>query len=145
MIELRPALPQHLPLLHAMEQEVDAAPCILATTIEQHRQAYARDKIKYLCIYAQDVILGFFIVAVDADDKRIELRRIVVANEGQGIGRQAPLALEDWWLKAAGKRRIWLDVFTFNQRGRRLYAALGHRCFDQQYFQARNCYSSKNR
>lgn len=137
MIELCPAAPQQLPLLHAMEQDVDTAPYILATTIEQHRQAFARDEITYLCICARDSILGFLILALDADDESIELRRIVVANKGQGIGREALLALENWCLQVAKKRRIWLDVFTFNQRGRRLYAALGYRRFDQQEFRGK--------
>jgi len=131
MIELNYASAEHLPLFHAMEQDADTSPYILPTTLEQHRQTFDRDDIIYLSIDDNGKLAGYFILALDADGSSIELRRIVIASKGQGTGQAALRAVETWCLEKPGRRRVWLDVFDFNARGRHVYSSLGYRLFDQ--------------
>lgn len=120
-----------------MEQDVDTAPYILPTTLQQHRQALARDDTIYLSINDNGVLSGYFILVLDADGSSIELRRIVIANRGRGTGQRAMRALETWCLETLQRRRIWLDVFDFNTRGRHVYSKLGYDRFDQRDYQGK--------
>ena len=46
-------------------------------------------------------------------------------------------ALETWCLETLRRKRIWLDVFDFNARGRHVYSGLGYRQFDQSDYRGR--------
>lgn len=137
MIELNHASEEQLPLFHQMEQDADTAPYILPTTLEQHRRAFARDDVIYLSINDNGVVNGYFILALDADGSSIELRRIVIANRGRGTGQAAMRALETWCREKLQRRRIWLDAFDFNARGRHVYSKLGYNQFDQRDYQGK--------
>ena len=137
MIELKIASSKQLPLFHAMEQDADTSPYILPTTLEQHQQAFDHDDIIYLSIYENGEVAGYFILALDADGSSVELRRIVVARKGRGTGSSAIGALETFCRDRLKRKRIWLDVFDFNARGRQVYTRLGYRPFDQQDFEGK--------
>lgn len=145
MIELRPARNSELPLFHALEQDPDTAPYILETTLRQHREAFARDDITYLSIGEHGRFAGYLILARDADGISIELRRIVVAERGKGTGKRAMRAVEPYCREVMRRQRIWLDVFDFNRRGRRVYQDLGYRQFDESEFEGKRLlYFEKN-
>lgn len=137
MIELRRARLSQLVLFSDMEQDADTSPYILPTTLDEHRRAFERDDIIYLSINAHDQAGGFIILALDADPRSVELRRIVVADKGRGTGTGALAALEDYCRQRLRRERIWLDVFEFNRRGRRVYSGLGYRQFDQREFEGK--------
>ena len=137
MIELDHASTEQLPLFHAMEQDVDTAPYILPTTLEQHQQALACEDIIYLSINDDGILRGYFILALDADGSSVELRRIVIARRGIGTGQRSMRALETWCLEELRRRRVWLDVFDFNARGRHVYSKLGYEQFDQRDYQGK--------
>lgn len=135
MIELRRAQLSQLPLFSEMEEDADTSPYILPTTLDQHRRAFALDDIIYLTIYRDDEAGGFIILSLDSDARSVELRRIVVADKGRGTGPRAIAALEDYCRQRLQRDRIWLDVFDFNRRGRRVYSGLGYSQFDQREFE----------
>ncbi len=135
MIELRRAKLSQLSLFSEMEQNEDTAPYILPTTLDQHRSAFILGDIIYLSIYTHDEPGGFIILALDADARSVELRRIVVAEKGRGTGQQAIAALEIYCLQRLQRERIWLDVFDFNRRGQQVYSGLGYHQFDQSEFE----------
>ena len=60
----------------------------------------------------------------------VEFRRIVVSCRGIGIGQAAIPAMEVYCREQLHCRRIWLDVFDSNPRGRHIYQKLGYRLFD---------------
>lgn len=134
MLQLRQAELSQLALFSVMEQDPDSSPYILPTTLEQHRQNFARDEIIYLAICSAADTRGFIMLALDPDGFSLELRRIVVADKGRGTGRQAIATLENYCRQHLQRRRIWLDVFEFNQRARQVYSGLGYRQFDQGEF-----------
>lgn len=140
MIELRRAQLSQLPLFCEMEQDADTSPYILPTTLDQHRQAFALADIIYLTIYRDVEAAGFIILALDADARSVELRRIVVAEKSQGTGQAAITALEDYCRQRLQRDRIWLDVFDFNRRGRRVYSGLGYSQFDQREFDGKQLF-----
>jgi len=137
MIELRRARLSQLTQFSEMEQHADTSPYILPTTLDEHRRAFARDDIIYLSINAHDETSGFIILALDADTRSVELRRIVVADKDRGTGTGALAALENYCRQRLQRERIWLDVFEFNRRGRRVYTGLGYRQFDQREFEGK--------
>lgn len=137
MVELEPANPAQMPLFSSLEQDPDTAPYILPTTLEQHRQDFAREDIVYLSIYEDGDLGGYMILALDPDGVSVEFRRIVVAHKNRGTGQQAIPAMEAYCRDRLRRSRVWLDVYDFNQRGRHLYARLGYRLFDQQAFQGK--------
>lgn len=136
-IDLSYASEDQLSLFHALEQDEETAPYILPTTLEQHRQAFAREEIIYLSIQNGATLAGYFILALDSDGSSVELRRIVVGDKGRGTGQAAMRALETWCLENLRRRRIWLDVFDFNSRGRHVYSSLGYRFFEQRDFEGK--------
>jgi RimJ/RimL family protein N-acetyltransferase len=81
------------------------------------------------------------ILVLEADLHSVELRRIVVANKGLGIGQTAMSALQEYCSKTLQRGRIWLDVYVFNQRGnqrgRHAYEKLGYQLFKRGEFDSR--------
>lgn len=142
MIEVIESESNELHRFSDMERDADVAPNILPYAVEQHVEEYNRSDIVYLSIYANKVLAGFFILALDPDQSSVEFRRIVVASRENGIGQQAILKMEAYCREHLKRDRVWLDVFTFNQRGRHVYAKLGYRLFDQRDYQGQTllCY-----
>ena len=114
-----------------METAPDTGEYILAYDAARHRAEFERDDIVYLSICRQKELVGFFILALDPDPDSVELRRIVVAERGQGIAQAAIPLMENYCRDVLGRGRVWLDVFDFNQRGRHVYEKLGYRYFDR--------------
>ena len=109
-----------------MERSEDTLEFIIPYDLERHKQEMSKPEIIYLSIVNEDRLLGFIILAVEPDTKRVEFRRIVVSSKGKGIGQAAIKEMEQFCLKKLGCRRIWLDVFESNKRGRHVYEKLGY-------------------
>ncbi len=137
MLTLRAATTDELPLFHAMEQDADTSPYILKTSLEQHGRAHACGDIVYLAILDRGELAGYFILALDDDGHSVELRRIVIADKGRGVGQRAMRALEPFCRDRLQRERIWLDVYDFNHRGRHVYESLGYQRFDQKDFEGK--------
>ena len=130
-IRLRASEESELADFVLMEQDADTAPHILPTSLQQHRQQFAREDILYLTIERGSESCGYFILALETDGCSVEFRRIVVAPRGAGIGQRAIPAMEAWCRDRLGRQRIWLDVFDTNPRGQHVYEKLGYRRFDE--------------
>lgn len=129
-MQLREARRAELDDFVEMERQADTAGFILPAALAEHQAAFDRDEIVYLSIIVDRALAGFILLAVDDDATSIELRRIVVRDKNRGIGQQAIRQLDDWCRGLPQIRRIWLDVFEFNARGRHVYEKLGYRHFD---------------
>ncbi len=139
-IRLRATRMSELAGFTALEQDPEAAAYILPTTLQQHQAQFERDDIVYLTIECDGKACGYFILALEADGHSVEFRRIVVAPRGSGIGQRAIPVMETWCRDRLGRRRIWLDVFDNNHRGRHLYEKLGYRRFDETPWEDRILY-----
>ena len=131
MVEIKKAQIADLPLFVQMERAIDTSAFIIPYTYAEHCQNIANPNFVYLCILADGVLVGFFILVLDADGVSVEFRRIVVSTKGQGIGQSAIKQMEQFCRTVLGRSRIWLDVFEFNQRGRYIYEKRGYQRFGE--------------
>ncbi|MFK7809597.1 MAG: GNAT family N-acetyltransferase [Saprospiraceae bacterium] len=95
---------------------------------EEHKSNFANEDIDYLVIRAQNDkrFIGYIILAgKNNSSNKIELRRIALLERGKGYGRKAIQWVKDYVFKDLGKNRLELDVFDFNEIGRKLYLSEG--------------------
>jgi RimJ/RimL family protein N-acetyltransferase len=124
---LRPALPSDVPRIVALERMAVARPFVGQWTEERHLAALTGGDARYFVNEAESMELQAYAIlrGLMEDSGSIELKRIVVATPGRGLGRRIleeliRIAFED--LKA---HRLFLDVFEDNRRARHLYESLG--------------------
>ena len=71
-------------------------------------------------------MVGFIILAItEKEAESIEFRRIAIRDKGKGYGRETIRWIKDWAFNKMGAHRLWLDVFTDNDRARALYRSEG--------------------
>jgi diamine N-acetyltransferase len=125
-MRLRAAGTADLDLVLAAEADPDAAPYIIRWSRERHAEALADPDQAQMIVEADDGPIGFVLLAGLAGGHRnVELRRIVIAPRGRGLGRRALALVLDHAFGTLGAHRVWLDVKVHNERARRAYAAAG--------------------
>ncbi len=126
VIAIRETTPVDLDFVLEHEYSAAAVPYIGLWTREQHLEAIASPSIDHLVITADGEPVGYAIyLDLDHPHGSIQLKRIVVARRGEGIGRAAMELLVDRGFTAHGAHRVWLDVVTSNRAARRVYERLG--------------------
>jgi RimJ/RimL family protein N-acetyltransferase len=130
IVQVERADERDLPLFERMEQDPDTRGFITPYSLDTHATNFAKADVVYLRILADGRLAGFFILVLDPDGRSVEFRRVVVAAKGAGIGQLAIQRMEEFCREEMGRRRIWLDVFEHNARGRHVYEKLGYRRFD---------------
>jgi len=128
MFELKPSITEEIRSFVKMESSIDTTEHIIPYSSEKHATEMQCDDVVYLSIYQHDQLSGFMILATDVADS-VELRWIVIAEKGQGLGQKALHQLEDYCTQTLGCPRIWLDVFESNTRGQYIYQKLGYTPF----------------
>ncbi len=69
---------------------------------------------------------GFVILQPLADPHEgTKIKRIAVTSPGAGFGRRLLHAVFDWVFTNTSSDRLWLDVFTHNERARHVYRVVG--------------------
>jgi diamine N-acetyltransferase len=92
----------------------------------QHRAALADGRHTYFIARLASRDIGFAIVRDWASSERVAcVKRIAVANPGQGHGKMFLASLVDCIFADTDAHRIWLGVFPENDRARRAYEAVG--------------------
>lgn len=130
MISLSESRPDELQQFCELDQHPDAREHIITISLQQHQQAFEATDIVYLSIYRDNNLVGYFMLAREADPGNIEFRRIVIIDKDTGIGQAAIPAMEAYCRDQLGCQRIWLDVFESNARGRHVYDKLGYHLFN---------------
>jgi RimJ/RimL family protein N-acetyltransferase len=129
MIELRKSVESEINTIMEFENSADVSEFIVPTTLEKHRTDMLKPEITYLSIVDEDSLLGYIILAIEDDLTSIEFRRIVIDSKGQGVGQVAIREMEHYCKNNLKAKRIWLDVFDANKRGKHIYNKLGYRQF----------------
>ena len=120
----------HLGRVCSMEQDEDTSPYILATPMQAHLEQLDDPSVTYKSILRADgAMVGFVVLKLDPDGRSVELARIVVASKGLSYGSRAMSLVERVCRDQLRRSRIWLDVFEFNHRARRLYEKCGYSRF----------------
>ena len=125
-VRLRPTLQEDLDFVLRLEADPDTAPFIHAWPIEEHRAAITDPGVAHWIIedVEQSTPVGFVILR-GLETEVIELRRIAISDKGRGYGTHAMRLVKEVVLGEMGARRIWLDVYDFNDRARSIYEAEG--------------------
>jgi len=127
LIHMRTALPEDIDYIVALEQDVENAPFIKHWPPARHLAALQDDDQWHLIIEnTTGKPIGFVMLAgLQNKSGSIELRRIAIADKGQGYGRAALRMLKRYAFLERRCHRLWLDVKESNMRARNLYKSEG--------------------
>ncbi|WP_134683072.1 GDP-mannose pyrophosphatase NudK [Brevibacillus migulae] len=112
----------------ALEAEEENRRFIIPWDREKHERSLHEGDIAHLIIedQQQNRPVGFCILAgLDNPNQSMELMRMVVAEKGRGVGREALRLIKKWVFTERRANRLWLDVKVDNVRAKSLYASEG--------------------
>jgi len=124
---LRPATTGDIPRIAALERIPAFRNFIGQWSEGRHLATLASAEARY---YVSDSISGdlqafALLRGLEEASRSIELKRIVVATPGQGLGRRIVRALMSIVFDDLHAHRLYLDVYEDNARARHLYESLG--------------------
>lgn len=124
---LRPAVSADIPHIVALERTPLARNFVGQWTEERHRAALTGDDARYLVSdSASGEVAAYAILRGLAETSgAIELKRLVVAVPGRGLGRKILEELIAIAFEEIRAHRFFLDVYEDNARARHLYENLG--------------------
>ena len=128
-LELRPAAVADVDFILAAERGPGYERLTAQWSREHHEAALERTDTRYLVAQRQDQALEGFVILQPFNDlhEGAKLRRIAVTRPGEGFGRALLVATIDWVFATTDNERLWLDVFTHNERARHVYRSAGLR------------------
>lgn len=93
----------------------------------EHRAALALPDTRYLIGSSNGADPEGFAILERLNDvhEGVKLKRIAVARPGQGFGQPFLGSIQRWVFEQTGAERLWLDVFTYNERARHVYRKAG--------------------
>ncbi|MDE3199635.1 MAG: GNAT family N-acetyltransferase [Acidobacteriota bacterium] len=94
---------------------------------ERHRATLAGADARYYVAYEEDGAPAAYVIlrGLAETSGSLDLKRIVVAQPGKGLGRQILNEILHIAFDELGAHRLFLDVFDDNARARHLYESLG--------------------
>jgi diamine N-acetyltransferase len=124
---IRSSLPTDLPRIVALERAPMASEFVGQWSDERHLATMADgDALYYVNETAQGELQAYAILrGLKEDSGSIELKRIVVAVPGRGLGRRILEELIRIAFVELKAHRLFLDVYEDNRRARHLYESLG--------------------
>lgn len=125
-VELVPTTEADLNFVIAAEQAPGTVEFIIPWERERHRAALTDPDIAHLTVWLEQRRVGFVLLAgLSSPHRNIEFRRIVVGEQGLGIGRRVIHAVQKLAFAELDAHRLWLDVKEHNRRARHLYGSEG--------------------
>lgn len=126
---LRLAGPDDVDFVMATERSPGYDVLTARWTREQHLAALGRDGTRYLVGGSPPVEREGFAILENVNDPHegAKLKRIAVQHPGTGFGRPFLDAVIRWVFDMTPADRLWLDVFTYNERARHVYRRAGMR------------------
>ena len=91
---------------------------------QQHIDAINNDDIAHLVVEEKGSgkNVGYLLIfGLTNKHYSIEFKRLVISEKGKGFGRQTIRAIKKAAFEKLNAHRLWLDVFTFNERAYQLY------------------------
>ncbi len=98
-------------------------------SLKQFDDEFDDEALVYMCVKQDEQLAGYILLALK-DEKKLQLKRIVIDQEHLGIGLLV-LQKVEVYAKKLGKNNIWLDVYADNKRASKLYEKAGFRCYDK--------------
>ena len=123
---LIPATPADIPAILALERGPGFETLVGRWSQAQHEAVMARAGSLYLLWKPDGDSLGFALIQnLDSPHDSAYLKRIAVAEPGQGVGGRLLEALADWLFGSTRINRFSLHVFPENERAVRAYRRTG--------------------
>jgi len=127
-LALRPTRREDLDCVIALERDGENAPYIRQWSLEQHQAALDDPNISHQIVETVNGkhMMGYLILIGCVDpDRSLQLKRIVIAHKGYGLGRQAIRLVKAHAFGALRCHRLWLEVTENNNRAHGLYESEG--------------------
>jgi diamine N-acetyltransferase len=127
-VRLRPTMQSDLAFVLSLENDERNLPFITPWERTQHEAAIRFPDFRHFIIEAGAGLdaAGFLIlIGCRSRHQSLELKRMVVQNQGTGIGRAALRVAKKVSFDELKAHRLWLDVKTHNTRARALYDSEG--------------------
>jgi GNAT superfamily N-acetyltransferase len=126
-VALRVATPADIDFVVATERLPGYEQLTARWTPAEHAAALVRPDTRYLVAGRPAGELEGFAILQPLNDvhEGTKLKRIAVTHPGTGFGQPFLAALLDWVFATTGTERLWLDVFTHNERARHAYRTVG--------------------
>ncbi|HEX7727912.1 MAG TPA: GNAT family N-acetyltransferase [Terracidiphilus sp.] len=127
MRSLRLATPADIPTLIALERLTESQLYVGQWSEERHRATLAGEDARYYVVDAADGSLAAYAIlrGLAENSGSIELKRVVVGEPGNGLGRRILTELLRIAFDELRAHRIFLDVYDDNLRAQHLYRSLG--------------------
>jgi|SRR5579862_6686758 len=123
---IRSAAATDLPFILQQEQKFRDLGFVGGDDAQAHQRQLADPDCLYLLIEAHGSPAGYVILrGLASANGSVELKRIVIADPGKGVGRQALQAVIAKVFREFRAHRLWLDVFEDNHRARHVYRSVG--------------------
>ena len=125
-MNVRAAALSDLPYIISLERKFSALGFVGSDAEPVHRERLGSADSSYFIFELEEAAVGYAILCgLSSVNRSIELKRVVVADPGRGLGREAVrLTLRNAFGEMSA-HRLWLDVYEDNHRARRVYRALG--------------------
>ena len=111
-----------------LEIERDNSDFVFSWSRERHLEAIERSDEEHVVIKLSDSgeLAGYIILAgVGGEDRVLEFRRMAIADKGRGYGRTSVRFIKEYCFQVLKYHRLWLDVYTDNERAISLYKSEG--------------------
>lgn len=129
-IHLRRSTYKELDPISQMEKQPHARNFVDPIQLASHQELFRNEDVEYLSIVnAQGQLAGYFILVSEAEVQSVEFRRVLIDANERGIGQTAIAQMERYCREVLGAKRIWLDVYDDNTRGKHIYEKLGYTRF----------------
>lgn len=118
--------PEHLDLIVSMEKH--NSEFVFVWPKERHMESVNRpDEMHISVIDAYtNKFTGYMILAgIGGEDKALEFRRMVIGVKGKGFGHISVRFVKKYCFEVLRYHRLWLDVYTDNERAIGLYRSEG--------------------
>ena len=124
---LRPALIGDIDSIVALERSAPAREFVGQWSSERHSNTLASPDARYFVSQSPAGTVDAYAIlrGLSESSGAVELKRIVVARPGQGLGRRILSELIRIAFEDLHAHRLFLDVFEDNARARHLYESLG--------------------
>lgn len=123
---LRRAVIDDLRFILDLERTFCALGFVGADDIAVHQRQLSDSDCLYSIVETDRAPAGFVILrGLASVNRSVELKRIVIAEPGRGLGRVVLRTIMDQAFNEFSAHRLWLDVYDDNHRARSAYRAVG--------------------
>jgi diamine N-acetyltransferase len=131
-IALRESRPEDIDFVLQLEGDPDNSPWVGSWTRERHLAASRTPEVKHWVVEALPSCRPIgYVIALDLREQElgVHIKRIVIAEKGQGFGRAAMAHAVEWATNQRQAPFVWLDVLANNLRAQAAYRAAGFAIF----------------